>query len=86
MCINAPEGCQRGTHTNGTAYPLPPHEVLTQVHTHKHKPHGLRGSRPGPRHNTRMRPSLLITYYYYTRSKQLQHTQVRQACGTALLA
>jgi len=26
--INAPEGCQRGTHTNGTAYSLPTHEVL----------------------------------------------------------
>ena len=32
--LNAPEGCQRGTHTNGTAYPLPTHEVLTQVHKH----------------------------------------------------
>ena len=23
ICINAPEGCQHGTHTNGTAYGLP---------------------------------------------------------------
>ena len=29
ICINAPEGCQRGTHTNETAYPL-------GVYTHKH--------------------------------------------------
>jgi hypothetical protein len=28
----------RGTHTNGTAYPLPTHEVLTQVHKHKVAP------------------------------------------------
>ena len=33
LYINAPEGYQRGTHTNRTAYPLPAHEVLTQVHT-----------------------------------------------------
>ena len=42
----APEGCQRGTHENGTAYPLPTHKVLTQVHTHEHKPHGLKGLTP----------------------------------------
>ena len=31
MYINAPEGCQRGTDLNGTAYPREVH--CTQVHT-----------------------------------------------------
>jgi hypothetical protein len=40
----------RHTHKWDGLPTLPTHEVyyLTQVHTHKHKPHGLRGSRPGP--------------------------------------
>ena len=36
-----------------TTYPLPTHthEVLTQVHSHKHKPHGLRRPlTPQPHH------------------------------------
>ena len=33
LCINAPEGCQRGTHTNETAYPL---GTYAKVYTHKH--------------------------------------------------
>eukprot|EP00964_Phaeocystis_antarctica_P023582 scaffold13164_cov66-Phaeocystis_antarctica.AAC.4 len=33
MCINAPEGCQRGTHTNETAYPL---GTYASVHTQTH--------------------------------------------------
>ena len=32
-CINAPEGCQRGTHTNETAYPL---GTYASVHTQTH--------------------------------------------------
>ena len=33
ICINAPEGCQRGTHTNETAYPL---GTYASVHTQTH--------------------------------------------------
>ena len=34
MCVNAPEGCQHGTHTNGTAYPLGSYaSVHTQAHS-----------------------------------------------------
>ena len=33
MYINAPEGCQRGTHTNETAYPL---GTYASVHTQTH--------------------------------------------------
>ena len=33
MYINAPEGCQRGTHTNEAAYPL---GTYARVHTQTH--------------------------------------------------
>jgi hypothetical protein len=34
--IHAPEGCQRGTHTNGTAYPhcLPTRYTILRKYTH----------------------------------------------------
>jgi hypothetical protein len=57
ICINAPEGRQRGTHTNrGTASRptrtdwLPTNEVgaYASTHTDKHKHHGLERSRPSP--------------------------------------
>jgi hypothetical protein len=68
--IHAPEGCQRGTHTNGTAYPLPTHEVLSYASTHTQtqapRAKGLtpraKALTPQPRHrrNSRCR-------YEYTR-------------------
>ena len=49
--INAPVGCQRGTHTNGTAYSLPTYEVATSLaalrnreYTHKHITNTLQSS------------------------------------------
>jgi hypothetical protein len=66
-CINAPEGCQRGTHKwDGlpTAYPR---GTYASTQTHKHKPHGLskgltpraKALTPQPRHrrNSRRRTS-----------------------------
>ena len=35
--FNAPEGCQHGTHTNGTAYSTHEEPTRSRVHTHKHK-------------------------------------------------
>ena len=38
LCINAPEGCQLGTHTNETAYPLGPYaSAHTQIHAQPDK-------------------------------------------------
>ena len=38
LCINAPEGCQHGTHTNGTAYTRGTYSrVHTQTHTNTNK-------------------------------------------------
>jgi hypothetical protein len=38
ICINAPEGCRHGTHTNGTAYIRGTYSrVHTQTHTNTHK-------------------------------------------------
>ena len=38
MCVNEPEGCQHGTHTNkGTAYSTHEEPTRSRVHTHKHK-------------------------------------------------
>ena len=38
ICINAPEGCRHGTHTNGTAYIRGTYSrVHTQTHTNTNK-------------------------------------------------
>jgi hypothetical protein len=49
ICINAPEGCRHGTHTNGTAYIRGTYSrVHTQTHTNTNKhttwPDKLRGA------------------------------------------
>ena len=36
LCINAPEGCQRGTHTNWTAYSLPTYTYLPTRYLRKY--------------------------------------------------
>jgi hypothetical protein len=57
--IHAPEGCQRGTHTNGTAYPLPTHEVLSYASTHT-QTQAPRAKGLTPRATRRSRPSPVI--------------------------
>ena len=46
MLLTRRRGANAAHTQNGTAYPLPTHEVLTQVHTHKHKPHGANTPAP----------------------------------------